>query len=150
MDEKDKKVADNQIFAAKERINNIDNQIDSNKEKIKNLASLEDGFVSLSKSVEKCVELLGASMKGNKIERKLADISDNNKIYLRNVVSSIDTQRDETNETIKQLYNARDEAEKEQKRLYREQEMEEHEFENETPGVERNTEIETEVTVIID
>jgi hypothetical protein len=111
---------------------------------MKTLNTLEDGFVSFSKSVEKCVELLGASMKGNRIERKLADISDSNKIYLKNVMSNIDDQRSDAKEELKELYNQRDAAEREQKALYREQEMKEHEY-NENIVVERNTEVETEI-----
>ncbi len=144
MGETDKKVADNRIYANKERLNNIDSRIDSNREKMNTLNTLEEGFVSLSKSVEKCVELLGASMKGNRIERKLADISDSNKIYLRNVVTNIDEQKEDAKKELKELYNVRDEVEKEQKQLYREQEMEDHIYEEneEMPTVERNTEVE--------
>ena len=144
MEEQDNKVADNRIYLNKQKINSIDIRIDNNKEKMKTLNTLEDGFVSLSKSVEKCVELLGASMKGNRIERKLADISDSNKIYLKNVMSNIDDQRTDAKEELKELYNQRDAAEREQKALYREQEMKEHEY-NENIVVERNTEVETEV-----
>ncbi len=144
MEEQEKKVADNRIYLNKQKINSIDARIDNNKEKMKTLNTLEDGFVSLSKSVEKCVELLGASMKGNRIERKLADISDSNKIYLKNVMSNIDDQRSDAKEELKELYNQRDAAEREQKALYREQEMKEHEY-NEEIAVERNTEVETEV-----
>ncbi len=144
MEEQEKKVADNRIYLNKQKINSIDARIDNNKEKMKTLNTLEDGFVSLSKSVEKCVELLGASMKGNRIERKLADISDSNKIYLKNVMSNIDDQRSDAKEELKELYNQRDAAEREQKALYREQEMKEHEY-NENIVVERNTEVETEI-----
>ena len=144
MEDEEKKVADNRIYLNKQKINSIDIRIDNNKEKMKTLNTLEDGFVSLSKSVEKCVELLGASMKGNRIERKLADISDSNKIYLKNVMSNIDDQRMDAKEELKDLYNQRDAAEREQKALYREQEMKEHEY-NEEIAVERNTEVETEV-----
>jgi hypothetical protein len=144
VEEQEKKVADNRIYLNKQKINSIDARIDNNKEKMKTLNTLEDGFVSLSKSVEKCVELLGASMKGNRIERKLADISDSNKIYLKNVMSNIDDQRSDAKEELKELYNQRDAAEREQKALYREQEMKEHEY-NENIVVERNTEVETEI-----
>ena len=143
MEEQEKKVADNRIYLNKQKINSIDARIDNNKEKMNTLNTLEDGFVSLSKSVEKCVELLGASMKGNRIERKLADISDSNKVYLKNVMSNIDDQRLDAKEELKELYNQRDAAEREQKALYREQEMKEHEY-NENVIVERNTEVETE------
>lgn len=144
MEEMDNRVADNRIYATKVRINNIDSKIDSNKEKMKTLNTLEEGFASLSKSVEKCVELLGASMKGNRIERKLADISDSNKMYLRNVMSNIDDQKEDAKKELKELYNARDVAEKEQKQLYREQEMQEHIYEEDTmPVVERSTEVDT-------
>lgn len=142
MEETDKRVADNRIYATKAEIINIDNKIDSNKEKMRTLGTLEEGFVSLSKSVEKCVELLGASMKGNRIERKLADISDSNKMYLRNVMTNIDEQREDTKRELKDLYNARDDFEREQRRLYREQEMQEHQYEEEIPTAERNTEVE--------
>ena len=142
MEEQDKKVADNRIYVNTLKLNNIDSRIDSNKEKMKTLSSLEEGFVSLSKSVEKCVELLGASMKGNRIERKLADISDSNKIYLRNVMSNIDDQRTDAQTVLKNLYNERDVAEKERRQIYREQEMKEHVYEDEQVKVERNTEVE--------
>ncbi len=144
MDDTDLKVADNRIYVNKIKINNIDNRIDSNKEKMKTLNTLEEGFASLSKSVEKCVELLGASMKGNKIERKLADISDSNKMYLRNVMSNIDDQKEDAKKELKELYDAKDAAERERKQLYREQDEKEHLYEEQTevPSVERNTEVE--------
>ena len=142
MEETNKKLADNRIYANKERLNNIDSRIDSNKEKMNTLNTLEEGFVSLSKSVEKCVELLGASMKGNRIERKLTDISDSNKMYLRNVMSNIDDQKEGAKKELKELYDAKDAAEKEQRALYREQEMKEHLYDEEIPSVERNTEVE--------
>ena len=144
MEEEEKKVADNRIYANTLKLNNIDSRIDNNKEKMKTLSNLEEGFVSLSKSVEKCVELLGASMKGNRIERKLADISDSNKIYLRNVMSNIDDQRTDAQTELKNLYNERDVAEKERREIYREQEMKEHVYEDEQIKVERNTEVEKE------
>ncbi len=144
MEEEEKKVADNRIYANTLKLNNIDSRIDNNKEKMKTLSNLEEGFVSLSKSVEKCVELLGASMKGNRIERKLADISDSNKIYLRNVMSNIDDQRTDAQTELKNLYNERDIAEKERREIYREQEMKEHVYEDEQIKVERNTEVEKE------
>ena len=142
MEEQDKKVADNRIYANTVKLNNIDSRIDSNKDKIKTLGNLEEGFVSLSKSVEKCIELLSASMKGAQVERSLADISDSNKVYLKNVMSNIDDQRIDTNEELKKLYNERDAAEKERRELYREQDMEEHEYVEEEVKVERNTEVE--------
>ena len=141
METKDK-MADNQIYINKLLIDNLESQIDTNKEKLKTLNTLEDGFISLSKSIEKCVELLGASMKGNAIERKLADISDNNKIYLRSAMGNIDDQRISTNNELKNLYNKKDEAETERKRLFREQEEKEHIYKDEIPEVERNKEVE--------
>jgi len=145
MEEQEKKVADNRIFVNTMRLNNIDSRIDDNKEKMKTLSNLEEGFVSLSKSVEKCVELLGASMKGGRIEQKLSDISDSNKLYLRNVMGNIDDQRTTAKEELKQLYNERDVVEKERREIYREQEMKDHVYEDEEVKVERNTEVETEV-----
>ena len=142
MEEQDKKVADNRIYANTLKLNQIDTKIDSNKEKMRTLSNLEEGFISLSKSVEKCVELLGASMKGDKIERKLADISDSNKMYLRNVMSNIDDQKTDTKEVLKNLYNERDVVEKERREIYREQELKEHVYVDEEVKVERNTEVE--------
>lgn len=122
------KKADNQIDINKQRINQIDSQIDSNKNKMRVLNEMEDGFSSLSMNIEKCVDLLNQSIKGNNIERKLGDISENNKVYYNNIMSSIDEQKIETNEKIKKLYNYKDNIEKEQRELYRLQEEKIHEY----------------------
>ena len=140
----DAKKADNKISFNKTQINRLDNEIDSNKSKIKTLNDMEEGFVSLSKNIEKCVELLSMSMKGNHIESKLSDISESNQVYLKKVVSTIDEEKTNANDKIKNLYDEKDRIEKEQRRLYREQEMKEHiyEEENEEPKVKRNEEVE--------
>ena len=141
----EKKMADNKININKASINRIDNEIDSNKSKIKTLNDMEEGFVSLSKNIEKCVELLSMSMKGNHIESKLSDISESNQVYLKKVVSTIDDEKTVANDRIKNLYDEKDRIEKEQRNLYREQEMQEHVYEEEKPEepkVERNEEIE--------
>ena len=122
-----------------------DNKININKAQIKTLNDMEEGFVSLSKNIEKCVELLSMSMKGNHIESKLSDISESNQVYLKKVVSTIDDEKTVANDRIKNLYDEKDRIEKEQRNLYREQEMQEHVYEEEKPEepkVERNEEIE--------
>ncbi len=140
------KIADNKININKASINRIDNEIDSNKNKIKTLTDMEDGFVSLSKNIEKCVELLSMSMKGNHIENKLSDISESNQVYLKKVVSTIDDEKTTATARIKNLYDEKDRIEKEQKALYRELEEKDHihdkEEEKEAPEVKRNEEIE--------
>ena len=83
----------------------------------KTLTDMEDGFVSLSKNIEKCVELLSMSMKGNHIERKLSDISESNQVYLKKVVSTIDDEKTTATARIKNLYDEKDRIEKEQKAL---------------------------------
>ena len=141
----EKKMADNKININKAQMNRLDNEIDSNKSKIKTLNDMEEGFVSLSKNIEKCVELLSMSMKGNHIESKLSDISESNQVYLKKVVSTIDDEKTVANDRIKNLYDEKDRIEKEQRNLYREQEMQEHVYEEEKPeepNVERNEEIE--------
>ncbi len=138
------KKADNQISYNRIQINRLDNEIDSSKSKIKTLNDMEEGFVSLSKNIEKCVELLSLSMKGNNIEGKLGDISESNQMYLKRVVSTIDDEKTTTNDRIKNLYEQKDNYEKEQKRLYREIEAQDHIYDDneEKVEVERNKEVE--------
>lgn len=121
MDDSDnKKVADNRIIENKKNIDNIDDMIDQNKNRIKSLNNMEDNFQALSRSIEKCVDLLNKSIKGNNIERKLGDISDNNKISLKRVLGTIDDERQEVNKELKNLFNQKDYLEKETRNLLNE------------------------------
>ena len=72
-DKEDTKSADNKIDT-KTKLRLVNDRIDVERQKMKNLDELEELFVSLNKNINKCVELLGRSIKGENIGRKLSAI----------------------------------------------------------------------------
>lgn len=63
--------ADSAIYMTKQKISSLDNRIDAEKNKMRELDDMEELFVSLSKNISKCVELLNRSVKGKNVNSKL-------------------------------------------------------------------------------
>ena len=66
MNNKDNKIADNRIEKSKKKIAQIDESIDIEKNKLKKIDNIQEEFVSLNKSINRCIELLSSSIKGTK------------------------------------------------------------------------------------
>ena len=101
------KVADNYISHKKE-IKIIDNKINTEKNKIKKIDSIEESFVSLNNNINKCIDLLSASIKGGNVEKKLDAIREESEISYRKSVEDLDAEREEINVNINRLSDERD------------------------------------------
>lgn len=110
------KRADNRININKEKIKNIDNRIDIEKDKLKKLDNIQDEFVSLNKSLNRCVELLSESIKGKKSNYMFEDMTNNNNNILKNVHSILDEEKTNTEKNLINLYSTKDQLEKENKK----------------------------------
>ena len=65
-------------------------------------------FYTLKKCVERCVELLNVSIKGDNIQRKLNAISEENDSSYSESMKDINEHRDEVTSRIKELYKEKD------------------------------------------
>ena len=127
-DKEDTKSADNKIDT-KTKLRLVNDRIDVERQKMKNLDELEELFVSLNKNINKCVELLGRSIKGENIGRKLSAIEENNKVSFNKSIYNINSDREEVKNLLSRLNDERDEY---QEMIRRENQIElEHELEKE-------------------
>ena len=127
-DKEDTKSADNKIDT-KTKLRLVNDRIDVERQKMKNLDELEELFVSLNKNINKSVELLGRSIKGENIGRKLSAIEENNKVSFNKSIYNINSDREEVKNLLSRLNDERDEY---QEMIRRENQIElEHELEKE-------------------
>lgn len=84
------KQADNKIYSSKEKINIIDDEIVQNKKLLKQFDDFQENTKALQRSLNRCVELLEQSVKGEKVNRMLADIKDRNIHDCGKTIKSID------------------------------------------------------------
>ena len=136
-DKEDTKSADNKIDT-KTKLRLVNDRIDVERQKMKNLDELEELFVSLNKNINKCVELLGRSIKGENIGRKLSAIEENNKVSFNKSIYNINSDREEVKNLLSRLNDERDEY---QEMIRRENQIElEHELEKEEKKEEKKEE----------
>lgn len=128
MGDKETKSVDNKMDT-KTKLRLVNDRIDVEKQKMKNLDELEELFVSLNKNINKCVELLGRSIKGENIGKKLSAIEENNKVSFNKSIYNINSDREEVKNLLSRLNDERDEY---QEMIRRENQIElEHELEKE-------------------
>ena len=117
----EEKKADNTIIN-KNKIRALDSEIDFEKNKIKKLDDIEELFITLNKDINKCVELLGESIKGKNIQNKLAAVSENSKISMKKGMSNIEEERKNIRKNISSLINEKDKITSEAKKENKEKE----------------------------
>lgn len=122
----DEKTANSSVYATKKRIDSIDNRISEEKSKMKDLDDMEELFVSLSKNISKCVELLNKSVKGRNVNSKLNAIEENNKINFQKSINNIDIQREEIKNNLIKLNDQKETIQEQLKENYKEQENREN------------------------
>lgn len=84
------KIADNRIYSSKERINIIDNEIDQNKKILKQFDNFQENTKSLQKSLNRCIELLEQSVKGEKVNRMYEDMKNKNALSCNKTLRMVD------------------------------------------------------------
>ena len=116
MNNKDNKIADNRIEKSKKKIAQIDESIDIEKNKLKKIDNIQEEFVSLNKSINRCIELLSPSIKGTKTNHMLDEMFNNNNNLLKNVSSVLDEEKEETKKNISELYYQKTETQEKLKK----------------------------------
>ena len=87
----------------KKRINEIDNKIDSEKQRIKKIDDIQEEVTALNKNLNKCIELLSISIRGEKTGKKLNNMLDENKSFYANFSSALDEEKTITTKNISKL-----------------------------------------------
>ena len=102
----DNKKADNFAYNKKKELNDLDDKIYDNKTKINKLIDMQETLVSLDLSVNKCIDLLSESVKGERCNAIYNDILETNRknFYssLDIIEKNVDTLRKNINDLIKE------------------------------------------------
>lgn len=114
-EQKNEKVADNIISERKQQIYQIEDRIDSEKNKLNKISDIEDNFVALNKSLNRCIELVSSSVKSKKNTYMYEDMRISNNTLLNRVSNTLDEERDAVNKNIKNLYSEKSKIEDEAK-----------------------------------
>lgn len=97
------KKIDNEILVKKNQIKQIDSLIDNEKNKIKKIDSMQENIVSISKSMNRCIDLISLSVKGSKTENMLNDMRQSNKLFYMNMSTLLDDENKISNKKINKL-----------------------------------------------
>ena len=114
-EQKNEKVADNIISERKQQIYQIEDRIDSEKNKLNKISDIEDNFIALNKSLNRCIELVSSSVKSKKNTYMYEDMHISNNTVLNRVSNTLDEERDAVNKNIKNLYSEKSKIEDETK-----------------------------------
>ena len=114
-EQKNEKVADNIISERKQQIYQIEDRIDSEKNKLNKISDIEDNFIALNKSLNRCIELVSSSVKSKKNTYMYEDMRISNNTLLNRVSNTLDEERDTVNKNIKNLYSEKSKIEDEPK-----------------------------------
>lgn len=106
----EEKTIDNKLVDNKAKLKVVNDKIDIEKQKMKNLDEIEELFVSLNSNINKCVELLSKSMKGENIGRKLGAIEESNKVNFNKSIYSINSNREDIKKKLSELSDQKDEV----------------------------------------
>ncbi len=129
----EEKTIDNKLVDNKAKLKVVNDKIDIERQKMKNLDEIEELFVSLNSNINKCVELLSKSMKGENIGRKLGAIEESNKVNFNKSIYSINSNREDIKKKLSELSDQKDEVQeliREENRVKLEEEKREREERN--------------------
>jgi hypothetical protein len=111
----DDKRADNKVLEKKVKIKEIDSKIDIEKNKEKRLDDIEEIVTSLNNNINRCLELLSISIKGNNSEKKYNNIQTENRINYKKNMNDIEIQREMLKTNINKLNTEKEGLLKEEK-----------------------------------
>ena len=121
----EEKRADNRIIHVRKQIVACEDNLVEAKDTLRGIEDLEDNFSHLNRNIERCVELLNSSVKNRKVVRKLDHMIYDNKISYRKSSSSLEEEKELTQEKINELNDKIDELNKEIKEINKEIEKKE-------------------------
>ena len=117
------KKADNIIINNKKRINEIDDELSEQKKKLKKLDSMQEDVASLTRNIDKCIQLLSKSIQGPTTQNMFNDMSNTNQLFLRKTNNNIEEETMKAQHNIHKLYQEKDQILKENRdRLNKERE----------------------------
>ena len=87
----------------KNKKNVLEQQIDNKKRDLKRLSSLEEETIFISRSINRCINLLNTSAKGEFFNKRLNSISDGNINDLRKSLRELNNQKEAVRRNIKKL-----------------------------------------------
>lgn len=119
------KKADNRIIQVRKQIVAYEDNLKEAKDVLRGIEDLEDNFSHLNRNIERCVELLNASIKNKKVSNKLDHMIYDNKISYRKSYSTLDEEKEITQDKINELNDKIDELNKEIKDINKKIEREE-------------------------
>ena len=103
------KKADNNILNYQNQINTLDNKIDNEKIIIKKIEKIQDDVVALTKSVDKCIDLLYKSIKGPTTNYEFDDMRNFNRKFLIETTNELDEETYQTQKKINKLTQEKEE-----------------------------------------
>ena len=113
----DDKIADNKIIYQKKReIINIEDRIDEKKATLKELDDVQEKYVSINKSISKCIDSIRKSIKGKNINNILDSIENDNNNNINIATDSTEEKKENIIKEIKNLNIQKDNKEKEIKK----------------------------------
>ncbi len=128
----DDKIADNKIIYQKKReIINIEDRIDEKKATLKELDDVQEKYVSINKSISKCIDSIRKSIKGKNINNILDSIENDNNNNINIATDSTEEKKENIIKEIKNLNIQKDNIEKELKDEYRKENEKEKEIKKE-------------------
>lgn len=116
----EEKKADNRIIQAKKQIVAYEDNLVEAKDALRGIEDLEDNFSHLNRNIERCVELLNSSVKNRKVVRKLDHMIYDNKVCYKKSSSTLEEEKEYTQDKINELNDKIDELNKEIKEINRE------------------------------
>lgn len=105
MDENREKRADNRINQTrKQLINDIDEMLSSEKRKARKLENLQNSFQNLNKNMDKCLDLISKSIRGNNVDSMIDEMRYTNKKLLSKNNQKINDEIKEIKKRVNKLY----------------------------------------------
>ncbi|MGM9877417.1 MAG: hypothetical protein ACI33S_02090 [Bacilli bacterium] len=111
---------DDNIDINKRKLDNLDENIQKERNKLKSIDNLEETFGSIHSKLMKCAVLLGESMKSEKTNSIISEMEESNQVIYHKTLSSLDDERINTNNEIKELNDKKEEINRELKNMYEE------------------------------
>lgn len=103
------KEADNTIIQRKQRINKIDDMVDIEKSKIKKYSDMQENYYSLSKNIDKCIDLISRSIKGPNTVAIFDEMQNDNRKQMIETTEMLDSKIKESKDKVNKLYSEKNE-----------------------------------------
>ena len=121
----EEKKADNRIIHVRKQIVACEDNLVEARDALRGIEDLEDNFSHLNRNIERCVDLLNSSVKNRKVNKKFDSMIYDSKVSYRKSSSSLEEEKEFTQEKINELNEKIDELNKEIKEINKKMEIQE-------------------------